>query len=258
MAGRMVDAKMRLLILVPLLLLYTVAIATAEPLPLVTGNNYPPFTDESLPQRGMMTEIVKLAFEKSGYETAIVFRPWKRGYEETKQGKFAGTFPYIKTEERVNDFYYSDSIHITYTRIFVTQNAPIQTSQDLQGKRICIPLGYAVNKELAKLLADKAIRRQANPVNLQGCLKMMLSGRKDFFVINEINGWMTIQNAYQSKAKFRTLDKIFHQESHYFIVPKSYPNGKDILSHFNRGLKKLRDEGILDDIVSRHLQGILN
>ncbi len=231
----------------------------AAPLPLVTGNNYPPFTDESLPKRGMMTEIVALAFQKGGYETNIVFRPWKRGYEETRDNLFAGTFPYIKTEERMKIFYYSQPINETYTRVFVTRDSPIRTSEDLKERRLCTPLGYAVNKELDKILTKKeVIRQQDNPVDLEGCLKMLLSGRKDFFVINEINGWMTIRNAFQNKDRFRTLDNIYHKESHYLIIPKSYPNGKAILSHFNKGLDRLKQQGILDEIFNRHLKGILD
>lgn len=249
---------MRWLILAPILLLYAATAVLAVPLPLVTGNDYPPFTDESLPNRGMMTEIVALAFQASGDETEIVFRPWRRGYEETKNGQFAGTFPYIKTEERMKDFYYSHPIHTTYTRIFVTKDAPIQTPEDLKGKRICIPLGYAINKELDDFLAEKIIREQGNPVKLQNCLKMMLMGRKDFFVINEINGWTTIKNIFRTKEKFRTLDKIFHEETHHLIISKSYPNGKEILERFNQGLQDLKEKGALYDIFDRHLKDILD
>lgn len=232
--------------------------ASAGMIQLVTGNNYPPFTDEKLPRRGMITEIVELAFQKVGYETTIAFRPWKRGYEETKKGVFVGTFPYIKTEERLKDFYYSQAINTVYTRVFVLRDSSIRELQDLKGQRICIPLGYGVSERFNNLLRKGFFSEEANPVNLEGCLRMMLSGRKDFFIINEINGWSTIRDTFQSKENFRTLDAVFKEETHHLIIPKTYKNSKKILEDFNIGLEKIRREGILKGVISRHLKGILD
>jgi polar amino acid transport system substrate-binding protein len=225
---------------------------------LVTGNNYPPFTDESLPQRGMVTEIVEAAFQEMGYQAIITFRPWKRGYEETKKGVFAGTFPYIKTEERQQEFYYSQPINTVYTRIFVTKASSIKRIEDLPGQRICIPLGYGVSKEFDELLRQNAFKHEVNPVDLEGCLRMMLSGRKDFFIINEINGWMTIQNTFQTKEHFRALDTIFEEETHHLIVPKTHPDGEKMLELFNRGLERMRHKGALQEIINKHLKEILD
>jgi polar amino acid transport system substrate-binding protein len=234
------------------------AVSSAETLNLVTGNNYPPFTDENLPQRGMATEIVALAFERVGYQTRITFRPWRRGYEETKKGLFAATFPYIKTDDRLKHFYYSQPINTVYTRIFVTKDSRIKRLQDLKGQRICIPLGYGVSKRFDDLFREPSTDREVNPVDLEGCLRMMVSGRKDFFIINEINGWMTIQKIFHSKDGFRTLDTEFEEESHHLIVSKHLPNGRALLYDFNRGLEKLKQDGILQRIIRRHLKGILD
>jgi polar amino acid transport system substrate-binding protein len=232
--------------------------ATEKTMHLVTGNNYPPFTDESLPQGGMITEIVELAFQEMGYQAIITFRPWKRGYEETKKGVFIGTFPYIKTEERQQEFYYSQPINTVYTRIFVTKQSSIKRIEDLPGQRICIPLGYGVSKEFDELLRKNAFKHDVNPVDLEGCLRMMLSGRKDFFIINEINGWMTIQNTFHTKEHFRALDMIFEEETHHLIVPKAHPEGEKILEIFNQGLERMRHKGVLQEITNKHLKGILD
>ena len=232
--------------------------ATENTIHLVTGNNYPPFTDESLPQRGMITEIVDLAFREVGYQAIITFRPWKRGYEETKKGVFVGTFPYIKTEERQQEFYYSQPINTVYTRIFVTKESSIKRIEDLPGQRICIPLGYGVSKEFDEMLRKNSFKHEVNPVDLEGCLHMMLSGRKDFFIINEINGWMTIQNTFQTKEHFRALDTIFEEETHHLIVPKTHPDGEKMLELFNRGLERMRQKGRLQEIISKHLKEILD
>lgn len=231
---------------------------SANPISLVTGNNYPPFTDEALPQRGMITEIVELAFKEMGYAPIIAFRPWKRGYEETKIGTFVATFPYIKTEERLQEFYYSHPINTVYTRIFVKEDSSIRNLGDLKGRRICIPLGYGITKQFDDFLKEDAVEQEGNPIDLSACLRMIFLGRKDFLIINEISGWITIQNTFDTKKDFRTLDTVFEEETHHLIIPKIYPDGSNVLLRFNRGLEKLKEEGILQEITDRHLKKFLN
>ena len=228
-----------------------------ETMQIVTGNDYPPFADTHLPQGGMSTEIITLAFRAAGFQPEVMFRPWKRGYEETRKGIFAATFPYIKTEERLKDFFYSDPIDSVYIRIFVRQDSDIKTLEDLEGKRICVPLGYGVAKQFEDLINKHSFQREGNPVELGHCLKMLQSGRKDFFVINEINAWMTIQNTFHTRAHFRTLDTVVAEESHYLIISKTYPQAEKILARFNMGLKQLKDRKILPAVMDRHLKGIL-
>jgi polar amino acid transport system substrate-binding protein len=248
---------MQTLMIVLMLCCFTKAVS-AYTVHLVTGNDYPPFTDETLQARGMITEIVELAFREVGYQAAITFRPWKRGYEETKKGIFVGTFPYIKTEERLKDFYFSQPINTVYTRIFVTKDSPFTKLEDLKGKRICVPLGYGITMAIDNMLAYESTRQEGNPVNLESCLRMMLSGRKDFFIINEMHGWMTIQNTFHTKEYFRTLDTVFEEVSHHLIVSKTYPDGEKILEQFNKGLEKLKKNSNLNKIINRHLKDILN
>jgi polar amino acid transport system substrate-binding protein len=241
-----------------LILCCMTATALANTIHVVTGNNYPPFTDEGLPGGGMITEIVALAFQKAGYQAQIVFRPWKRGYEETKKGVFVATFPYIKTEERVKDFHYSQPINTVYTRVFVVKDSPIHALQDLTGRRICVPLGFGVSEKFADMLKQGLFNEEATPVDLVGCLRMMLSGRKDFFIVNEIVGWATIRETFNTTENFRTLDASFQEETHHLIVSKTTADGARLLQAFDRGLDQLREDGTLQMIIKRHLKDILS
>jgi polar amino acid transport system substrate-binding protein len=245
-------------LLIVLMLCCVAQAVSAHTVQLVTGNDYPPFTDETLQARGMITEIVELAFREVGYQADITFRPWKRGYEETKKGLFVGTFPYIKTEERLRDFHFSLPINTAYTRVFVKKDSPFTKLEDLKGKRICVPLGYGITSAIDNMLTHESIKQEGNPINLESCLRMMLSGRKDFFIINEIHGWMTIQNTFHTKEYFRTLDAVFEEISHHLIISKTYPDGEKILEQFNKGIERLKQKSVLNEIINKHLKEILN
>ena len=243
--------------LIVLLFIGLTAVAHGQPLQLVTGDGYQPYTDQSLPLRGMVTEIVERAFAAVGENTKIDFRPWKRGYEGTKKGLYAGTFPYIKTEERERDFYYSQSIHPVYVRMFVHRDSEFHTLQDLKGRRICIPLGYATNEQFRSFLQENAIRRDGNPTDLATCFQLLSFKRMDFVVINEVNGWTTIENAQLEKASFRTLDEVLQEDGHYLIVSRAHPDAQRIISQFNKGLQRLTDQGALQEIIDRHMAPIV-
>jgi ABC-type amino acid transport substrate-binding protein len=85
----------------------------------------------------------------------------------------------------------------------------------------------------------------------------MLSGRKDFFIINEINGWTTIRETFNTTENFRTLDAVFNEETQHLIVSKTTADGERILKAFDRGLTQMKEDGTLQMIISRHLKDIL-
>ena len=68
------------------------ALASAAPVQLVTGDDYAPFTDRELPQGGMLTELVQQALLQAGHQPKLSWLPWKRGYQATLRGQFDATW----------------------------------------------------------------------------------------------------------------------------------------------------------------------
>ncbi len=226
-----------------------------EPLKLVTGNEYPPFTDENLPNGGMITEIVQTVFDHLGYAADITFAPWRRGYDETNAGRYAATFPYVKDQKRMQDFLYSDPIYTITDRFFVRQDFPrkFRTDEDLQGLTACKPLGYSLD-EIKHLLAQDIITL-TRATQMTNCFRMLARGRVDLLPINEHVGWSMIQELYgpEGRQKFHVLEKLLKEHGLYLIISKTFPNGEVLMQTFNKGLQHLREDGTLDDIISRHL-----
>ncbi|OPH11761.1 amino acid ABC transporter substrate-binding protein, partial [Azospirillum brasilense] len=50
-------------------------------LDLVTGNDFAPFTGEDLSEGGLLTDIVRRAFDEVGLRYGVRFMPWRRGYD---------------------------------------------------------------------------------------------------------------------------------------------------------------------------------
>lgn len=224
----------------------------AEPIKLVTGA-FIPFSGEAVMDGGMSTEIIIRAFAEVGYTTKVDFMPWKRGYQDTLQHKYLGTFPYVKNEEREKLFFYSQPTYAARVFFFVRNDFKIKYSkdEDLKGLTTCVPLGYST-KEIERFTKKELITVQ-RPLTDEACFKMLEKGRVDLFSVNEITGWRIIHKIYGDTKGFRTLGKPLLVNSYHLIIPKSYPNGKKMIEQFNRGLDKIKQKD-LQGIINRHLE----
>ncbi len=226
----------------------------AEPIKIATGNKFAPFSDENLPQGGLATEIIKTTFKAMEHETQIDFLPWKRGFIATQKNQYFGTYPYSYNEERSKEFYYSTPIYNQVFVFFVKNDSKIrfETAKDLQGLRVCKPLGY--NKKDIQPFLDKKILTLHEPADLEACFKLILKGRDDLVSINKDVGWATIQRTFGQKDQFKTLAKEVDRNGVHLIVSKTYPGGKELLEKFNQKYEQLEKEGVIQKIIERHLR----
>ncbi len=235
--------------------------ATSAPLPkelqLVSGDDFKPWSDQSLPNGGVITEIVQTAFKQVGIATTIQWLPWKRGYYSVVSGRHGnyGTFPYSFTNKRAVDVYYSIPILISGLTIFVLEGNSIATDYDdttaLQGLRFCTGVGYAFTDFDGLLAAGKITLKRLS--NINHCFANIKAGRMDAVVLNKHVGWGIIRSLYKDKHGFRALRE--HNPSVYHLaVSKDFPNTLGILHEFNKSLVKLKKSGAIDEIINRHMK----
>ncbi|MCG2582151.1 MAG: transporter substrate-binding domain-containing protein [Marinobacter sp.] len=76
------------------------------------GEHWEPYYSETLPNGGVAVEIVRKAFERSGYALELHWLPWARAFNMAKKGRYDGVLGAWYTEERTQFF--------TYTHPFLT------------------------------------------------------------------------------------------------------------------------------------------
>ena len=230
------------------------AALSAEPVALVTGDDYPPFTGTDLPNRGLATEIVEAAFARMGTDVSVDFKPWKRGFEDTKTGEYLGTFPYGKNDEREEIFVYSQPLYEVGMFFFTRQGEAIDYNEnaDLAGRRVCLPIGF--NPVRLQKLVDEGLISLDQPPDLEGCFRMLQAGRTDLVRTNDFIGWSVIDSVFQSRADFKMLEKPFRQSIEHLIVPKSNPDADATIAAFNQALRDLAEDGTLNEMLTRHLE----
>ncbi|AJD50950.1 polar amino acid transport system substrate-binding protein [Thalassospira xiamenensis M-5 = DSM 17429] len=139
--------------------------AKADHVRIVTGDYFAPFTGRDLPDGGIMTEIVRRAFEIAGYDHAeIIWRSWRQGYDMTVRGEVEGTFPYAYTPFRARSVLFSEPVaSLPAFGWYAKSRQNFETIDDLNGAALCLPLGYAELGRTSQMLATGRATRHAPP-----------------------------------------------------------------------------------------------
>lgn len=229
--------------------------AQAASLRLVTGNDYAPFTGQTLPGGGMLTQVVEAALGERGMSYSLHWRPWNRGYLRTLQGEFDATFPYIKTPQREQEYLYSEPLFIAQQHIYSRANQPMELSEpsSLHGRRFCYPLGWAPPKVLQEML-DQGLLTRHSPVGLKECVRLLQLKRDDFFISDRRLGDTALRLAGADLTHFRRSDSAISNSTLHLIVPLSHPQGAQLIEQFNLGLRALQDSGRYQQLIDDYLQ----
>mgnify|MGYP006442650151 CR=1 FL=1 len=230
------------------------AAESQAPVALVTGGGYAPFTGRNLPGGGMFTKIVRAIYAEMTREVAVSFRPWRRGYMETRDGTFAATFPYIYTSERAAAFHYSKPVWHSRQRLMVMADSPLQakTVADLAGHGYCNPLGYTTRRGLEGLHEAGKLERET-PSRMQDCLRMLARDRVDFVPIGILQGRVMARDILGDTGKVRFIDVDLPDDELHVLFPRNDPKGAAARDRFDAALKRLRARGDIDAIVRDYL-----
>lgn len=220
--------------------------AFAQPVALVSGDDYAPYADSKLPEGGLTTALVKAAFAQVKLDATVDWRPWAYGLEQTKHGKYAATFPYLKNEEREKDFLYSDEIITVSSTAFVKAGAKkldFSHPESLVGSIYCLPLGWAPTPKLAALLKSGAIKRES-PTNISSCAKMVFMGRADYFVYGDIQVAQAMRDGEVPEgALVKVAAPALTSTPLHLIAGKNVPGSAALLERFNKGMATIRSNG---------------
>lgn len=225
-------------------LLFGIVPAEAEVIHLATGKDYPPFTSPNLPQGGFSTAVVTRIFKSAGHDVKMDWVPWKRGYMQARSTKYLGTFPYVKADDRVKDFLFSDVIG-TSTVSVVTSNVnnKIESYSDLSGYRVCLPLGYSAGEVLQGYI-DRNEVEVKKVKTLSECLSLLEHDTHLFFNLD--TAVAAGVNVKYPSLKFFLMKEDFTEL--HFIISKKYPDAEKWMKLFNTHLAGLRASGEFDEI----------
>ncbi|ANW25516.1 hypothetical protein BA953_15630 [Vibrio coralliilyticus] len=176
---------MRLTLVITMLSLLCSFCTTAKTVTMVT-DEWPPFFSEYLPKNGVSSEIVREALARKGYTLELVFVPWARAMEMTKEGKSHALFGTWYSDEIKDDFYFSKQTIGNGDGHFIASEysgVGSITLGTLSGHTIAFVRGYPISSELRALIDSKQVKVY-EVTRIEQLFKMHESGRVDLILEN--------------------------------------------------------------------------
>ncbi|MBW3698059.1 transporter substrate-binding domain-containing protein [Vibrio sp. T187] len=235
-----------------LLLLWSVDCWSAGKVRLASGEWYP-YLSQSLRNGGYVAQIVVEAYELEGYEVELIYLPWARGFQKVSSGDIDGTFVYSKTPSRQKVVLFSDEILSVPIAIFYRSNLNFNWNDvnDLQGLKIGGVLGYDYG--VSKFEHDKTIVIDRIE-NQMGNYRKLLAGRLDIlFEFPEVGESFIERLGVQDQISMHPTPLV--EKSYSLIITKKSKRSDELLSAFNRGLKKLKAKGLDKHYEKQSKQG---
>ncbi len=225
---------------------------SAETITFANGE-WAPYMSPKLKNAGYVSDIVVQAYKEEGIDVKWVFLPWKRGFEEAKNGAYQGTAIWGYNEERAKDFLYTDTVLNLETAFFIQKDSDFfwNTISDLKGKKLGGIIGYAYGIEDAEKAGDVKISRISKP---EGNYKKLAAGRLDAVLEDTQVGLKSIHKMGYD-GKIVPYSKPLKSRKYSVIISKQVPNAERLIKAFNKGLKKLQDSGRFDAILKAARDG---
>lgn len=234
-----------------------VAVPIRSKITLASGE-WAPYTSENLKYEGIASRIVREAFVSQGIGVEYVYLPWKRSIEEAKEGKWHGTFPWLKNEERAQDFYFSYPIAQENVLFFHLKDNDFdwKTIADLEGYKIGGTVGYYYGEEFdeAEKIGQLVIERAAeDAMNIQ-----KLAAKRIDLAICEIDvGYELIEKLFSKEEaeKITHHPKSISTNSLHLLLSKKVEDNDELVLLFNKGLKELNESGKVNQYWEESRQG---
>lgn len=233
------------------------ALAAAEPLRLVSGDDFGKFSGEALEAGGMATQIVREALAAAGTDLELSFDGWEAGYAAAAAGDLDGAFPWYHLPEREAAFVYTDSVYELVERIFQLDGDPdvpeIPGAANLAGLNLCYPAGWGAPASIQALIDGGTLER-TSPGNMSRCFDLLANEQVDVVLAPQLQGYETVE-AHPALDAFDVATASWEVTVRTLsvLVPKALGRERacGIVARFDAGLATLRANGYFDAVVRR-------
>ena len=231
-------------------ILVSAPVVAADKVVKLAATEWPPFYGKELKGHGFITEIIATAFERSGYTIEVMFLPWKRALEKSREGAFDGLFTVWYREEREEWFVFSEPLPANEVGFYkrTADDISFATYDDLRPYRIGVVRGYANPPGF-----DEAGLNTSVVVDDETNFRKLEKGRIDLVLSDRLVGQYII-NTYLagSDGSFEWLTPALKIDPQHLVFSKQVEGYEQMLKDFNAGLAAIDADGTLAAIMKRH------
>ena len=223
----------------------------------IAVDEWPPYQSQTYQYFGSAHRIITEAFQSVGIKVEYGWFPWARSLQYAKEGKWDGAALSQKTPVKENDFYFPNPVFDVKKVFFHLKKYPFQwrTMKDLNNVPIGVTLGYMYGDEFetaAKTGKIQFVRVRDNKTNFSN----LLTRRIRAFPFEHDAGYYMLQNEFpEDYHKITHHKKPLQTVFYYLILSKQNDENQEKVTLFNKGLKNLKERGLIQQYLSEGLRG---
>ena len=192
---------------------------------------------------GIDVDIAKEIAKELGKELVVKDVAFDSIIHEVKSGKAdIGVAGISYTEERAKQIDFSINYTSSKQIIIVRKNSEIKGVKDIKNKKIAVQLGSVADMYVSDEYDSKNIIRQKKYL---AAIQDLKDGKVDCVVMDELPA----KEIILENNDIYMLDEVLVEDNYGIIVKKG---NSELLEVVNRVIKRLRDEGKIDDYFLEH------
>ena len=226
--------------------------AEAETTITVVADEWPPFSGETLPNKGLSIDVITTVLERAGYSVQSEILPWGRIMDGARRGEYDIIGSLFLDEELQQFMTYSRPYFETRVK-FVRRVGKTHTYSDLNSLRpYKIAVGEGFLYESGFDAADY-LDKLSVTTTLQG-LRMVAANRVDLTLDSEhVIEFLLQSDAPELTSLIEFIEPPIASREIHMAVRNSLPNQDKVVADFNEELQNLIDDGSLQQLLKRHV-----
>lgn len=224
--------------------------ASAEKLRLV-ADAWPPFTDATLVNGGVATDIVSTALSRAGYASEFEQVPWARALLGIGEGRYDVLVNAWYNDERTQLGQFSSEYMLNRVRFIKRKDAPLEYNnlKQLHEYPVAVVRGYAYSPEF-----DNDPDLQKVPVhNFAMAVRMLAADRVKLTLEDEyVARYYLARESPRVRNAVEFLPKPLSENSLHILVSLKNPQHAQIVAKFDREIAAMKADGSYDRLLRQH------
>jgi polar amino acid transport system substrate-binding protein len=225
-------------------------IATAEKLRLV-ADAWPPFTDATLVNGGVATDIVSTALARAGYASDFEQVPWARALLGVGEGRYDVLVNAWFNEERTHIGQFSSEYLLNRVRFLKRKDTPIEYNnlQQLHTYPVAVVRGYAYSPEFDGDAALQKVQVHSFPM----AVRMLAADRVKLTLEDEyVARYYLARESPKVRNAVEFLPNPLSENSLHILVSLKNPDHEQIVAGFDREIAAMKVDGSYERLLRQH------
>jgi polar amino acid transport system substrate-binding protein len=241
--------KQTIWLLITTVLIFSGYLSHAENIKIIAEDDWYPYSGViQTGFSGIAVDIVKEAFKSEGIDVEFDIMSYDRGMLLVKNGEAIGCFDAPRTGEIEKIYLWHDEPMFSGDSYFYARSdyaGSISNIDDLDGKKVGLTQGYGYGDAID--LNNKIDKEYSKTDEI--ILRKLIAGRVDLIILyDRVADHLIKSNNVHGKIKQVGLSE---STGLYVAFSKSMPDGEKYRDIFSSGLKKIKENGVYDEIFNK-------